>query len=192
MTRVVHGGPRGDRVRGRVGPAEANGIMRRVPLSSFVLALVACVGCDHASKHAAGLLLAGGDRIALASDTVRLELVSNPGAFLSLGAGLPEPLRNAVLVGLVPVLLATVIVCFWRPDHRARRDLVALGLVAGGGLGNWLDRLLHAGAVTDFVSVGLGRFRTGVFNLADLAIVAGVMLLVLARRGGRASGEGTV
>jgi signal peptidase II len=46
------------------------------------------------------------------------------------------------------------------------------------GLGNWPDRVLHEGSVTDFVSVGVGRFRTRVFDLADVAVVAGVELLV--------------
>ena len=39
--------------------------------------------------------------------------------------------------------------------------------------------MLHDGAVTDFVSIGVGSLRTGIFNLADLAVVAGVCLLLL-------------
>lgn len=52
-------------------------------------------------------------------------------------------------------------------------------MIVGGGLANWLDRMLHDGAVTDFVSLGLGPLRTGIFNVADVAIVAGLLLLVL-------------
>ena len=52
----------------------------------------------------------------------------------------------------------------------------------GGGLGNWLDRVMHDGAVTDFVSLGLGGLRTGIFNVADLAVVAGTLLLVASAR----------
>ena len=60
--------------------------------------------------------------------------------------------------------------------------LVALGILAGGGLGNWLDRVLHDGHVTDFVSLGVGQLRTGIFNVADLSVVAGVAVLLLASR----------
>ena len=61
--------------------------------------------------------------------------------------------------------------------------LVAVGLIAGGGLSNWIDRLAHGGFVTDFLSVGFGPVRTGIFNLADVAVVAGVVgVLRLSRR----------
>jgi signal peptidase II len=153
--------------------------MRAVSTSVFFAVLIACVGCDHAAKRAAGLLLTSGERVTLAGDAFQFELVSNPGAFLSLGAGLPDPVRQALLVGLVPLLLACVCLYFLRSAHTSFGELVALGLVAGGGLGNWLDRLLHDGAVTDFVSMGLGGLRTGIFNVADVAVMAGVLLLVL-------------
>ena len=57
-------------------------------------------------------------------------------------------------------------------------------IVCGGGLANWLDRLLHQGAVTDFVSLGVGPLRTGIFNLADVVVVGGVALLLLSLRAG--------
>ena len=126
------------------------------------------------------MLLAGSHGLNLFGDTVRFELTSNPGAFLSLGAGLPEPVRHVLLLlVLVPVSLALVCcLSLFGRTRLPRSGLVALGLVAGGGLGNWLDRLLHDGSVTDFVSVGLGRFRTGIFNVADIAVLAGILLLM--------------
>ena len=157
--------------------------MRRVgALASFLFVLVGCVGCDHATKRVATALLADSAPIALAGDTVRFQLVENPGAFLSLGARLPEPLRSALLSGFVPLLL--VCLCLWlaRSARASRVELLALGLVVGGGLGNWIDRLQHGGAVTDFVSLGVGWLRTGIFNVADVAIMAGVALLLWTAR----------
>jgi len=55
---------------------------------------------------------------------------------------------------------------------------VALALVAGGGLSNLIDRLVYDGRVTDFLNVGIGSLRTGIFNLADTAILAGALLLI--------------
>ncbi|MFI5317250.1 MAG: signal peptidase II [Myxococcota bacterium] len=156
--------------------------MKQLRLTTFAIVLAACIGCDQAAKQAAGALLGGGERVALLGDAVRFELVSNPGAFLSLGAGLPEALRSTLLIGLVPVLLGCVLFGFvWRAQA-TRGELVAVALVIGGGIGNWLDRLTHGGAVTDFVSVGLGPLRTGIFNLADVAVMVGVALLLLCAR----------
>ena len=160
--------------------------MRHSRALLFASVLAVCVGCDHATKLAATAWLEPASVLPLAADTVRLELAHNPGAFLSLGAGLPGGLRALVLLGLVPLglLVATGFALRSGSSRRLplvgsrRLPLVAVGLVAGGGLSNWLDRLLHAGLVTDFVSLGVGPVRTGIFNLADLAVVAGVVLLV--------------
>ena len=45
-----------------------------------------------------------------------------------------------------------------------------------------IDRLLNEGRVTDFLNVGIGTLRTGIFNPADMAILAGALLLVLKTR----------
>jgi len=145
----------------------------------FCVVLASCVGCDHAAKQVAEQLLAGGAGVRLAGGVVQLQLVANPGAFLSLGADLPEAVRQLVLMGLVPLGLALLGFFVWRSPHASRGQLAALGLVSGGGLANWLDRLLNDGAVTDFVSLGVGHLRTGIFNVADVAIVVGVLLLLL-------------
>ena len=88
-------------------------------------------------------------------------------------------MRQVLLLGLVPLLLATRVLGFAASLRASRAQWLALALLSGGGIGNWLDRVLHDGAVTDFVSVGLGGLRTGVFNLADLAVVAGVCSLIV-------------
>lgn len=153
----------------------------------FALPLLACVGCDQATKHLAVSALAGSPGVSLAADAVRFELFRNPGGFLSLGAELPETLRHVLFVFGVPLLLAGVCAGLLS-GYASRRRLLGAALLAGGGLGNWLDRLLHDGAVTDFVSVGFGGLRSGVFNLADLAVGLGIALVLWA--GERPSGAG--
>ncbi len=150
--------------------------MGRQRALAFVFIMVACIGCDQAAKTVAQGALSGAPAISLLGDVVRFELTSNPGAFLSLGSRLPEAARLAIFVGLVPVALLALCWLAWRGGA----STLALGLVAGGGLGNWIDRLTHEGAVTDFVSLGAGPLRTGIFNLADVFIVAGVLLTIVA------------
>jgi signal peptidase II len=146
----------------------------------FCVVSLACVGCDHAAKQVAEQWLAGSGAVVLLGGIVQLQLVSNPGAFLSLGADLPEATRQLLLVGGVPCLLAAAAWLAIRSSGISRQQAIAFALMLGGGLANWLDRMANDGAVTDFVSLGLGPLRTGIFNVADVAIVAGLVLFLAA------------
>jgi signal peptidase II len=57
--------------------------------------------------------------------------------------------------------------------------LLGLTLFVAGGASNWIDRLI-GGFVVDFLNVGVGPVRTGIFNVADVAIMAGAALMLLA------------
>src|SRR5947199_5008520 len=56
--------------------------------------------------------------------------------------------------------------------------VLAFSLVVGGGLSNLLDRVAYGGYVVDFINLGIGSLRTGIFNAADVAITVGVLLVV--------------
>jgi signal peptidase II len=143
-----------------------------------ILIIVATVALDQASKALARGLLEGRGRLSFLGDVFRLQLAQNAGAFLSLGANLPPGVRGAVLTWGVLALAAGA--AFVALRHRGSLAVSAgAALVAGGGFGNLRDRLAANGIVTDFMNLGLGTLRTGIFNVADLAIVAGVVLLVL-------------
>ena len=147
----------------------------------FFAVLIGSAGCDHASKQIALSALAH-ETVSLAGDALRFQLAHNAGAFMSAGEGLPDGLRSVLLVGLVPLIVVGLCAHFLRSAELPVALAVGLGLVAGGGLSNWLDRLLHDGFVTDFILLRAGALHTGIFNVADVAVVAGVLLVVLARR----------
>ncbi len=154
--------------------------MRSMPRFFVVMiTLCCCVGCDQVSKSAARTLLASGVTESLFADSLRLQLVQNPGAFLSLGGSLPEQLRFTLFTAAAAVLLIGLVCAslFARRLRPAR--VIPLALIAGGGISNLLDRLAFDGRVTDFLNVGIGSFRTGIFNVADMAILAGALLLIL-------------
>jgi signal peptidase II len=71
--------------------------------------------------------------------------------------------------------------CIWLARASSRLTAVSLGLIIGGAIGNAVDRFVH-GAVADFVLFHLTTasfsFKWYVFNLADVAIVAGVIGLL--------------
>ncbi|MFD1879315.1 signal peptidase II [Vibrio chagasii] len=52
-------------------------------------------------------------------------------------------------------------------------------MILSGGASNLYDRVINNGAVVDFLNIGFGSFRTGIFNIADIAIVVGALLLLL-------------
>jgi signal peptidase II len=156
--------------------------MRSIPRFLVVMVtLCCCVGCDQVSKSAARALLASGVTESLFADSLRLQLVQNPGAFLSLGGSLPEQMRFTLFTAAATVLLiGLVCVALFARRLRPAR-FIPLALVAGGGISNLIDRLVFDGRVTDFLNVGIGSFRTGIFNVADMAILAGALLLILRR-----------
>ena len=57
--------------------------------------------------------------------------------------------------------------------------LLGLALFVAGGASNWIDRLAR-GFVVDFLNVGVGPVRTGIFNVADVAIMAGAAIMLIA------------
>jgi signal peptidase II len=88
-------------------------------------------------------------------------------------------------------LLAVFLLWIWLARAESRLTAVALGLIIGGAIGNGIDRFAY-GAVADFVllhiTTSAWRFNWYVFNLADVAIVAGVAaLLYESLFGGRAA-----
>ena len=154
--------------------------MKHAQALVFVSVLVAIVGCDHATKYAATTLIEPAHSISMASGALRFELAYNAGAFLGLGAGLPPLLRTVLLGGLVPLGLLVLAATVLRSTAATPLQLGALGLIVGGGFGNWIDRILHDGHVTDFMSLGFGPLRPGIFNVADVAVVGGMLALLLA------------
>jgi len=146
----------------------------------FVLLVGTTFGCDRMTKRFAELELAGTSRHSFFADTVRLEYAENPGAFLSVGAELPPSVRTSLFT------VATVVVLVGGMFIAVRYQwtgvpLAGLALIFAGGASNVLDRLIR-GSVIDFLNIGFGPIlRSGIFNVADVAIMAGVAILIATR-----------
>jgi signal peptidase II len=152
--------------------------MSKLGRTVVLLALVVVtVGCDRITKHIAATSLEGVPRQSFFADVLRLEYTENPGGFLSLGADLPPAIRSIVFqlgagVMLVGLLLIAIRLRWtgWPP--------VGVSLAFAGGMSNWIDRVLR-GSVIDFLNIGIGHLRTGIFNFADVAIMLGVCILLV-------------
>jgi len=144
----------------------------------LLMAIVATISCDRITKHVASNTLAGASSRSFLADTIRFEYAENTGAFLNFGADWPRWMRTSVFgVGnalLLCTLVTTAICLRWR-----KPALLGVSLFAAGGTSNLLDRILY-GNVIDFVNVGIGPLRTGIFNVADMAIMFGAVIVLWA------------
>ena len=142
-----------------------------------LILLFSTLGCDQATKIIAQDTLQVLDPIEYLGGFLRLEYAENRGAFLSLGSELDPSLRFWIfIVGVSAFLLVASIYLFTAKINF--KNMIAISLILGGGIGNLIDRALY-GQVVDFLNVGIGSLRTGIFNVADVAIVAGVIILFL-------------
>jgi signal peptidase II len=109
-------------------------------------------------------------------ETLRLSLVFNPGAAFGLHVG---PWSRWIFTALTLGALALL----WELYRTTRAgDLVrtlALSLVCGGAVGNLVDRLKSGRGVVDFIDVGVGALRWPTFNVADMAVTCGAVLLAV-------------
>ena len=143
----------------------------------LLIAIGGTIGCDRVTKHVAATALSGTPGRSFLADMVRLEYVENTGAFLSLGAGWPLPVRTAFFSigsGLLLFALAVMVMRLRWP----RPTRLGVALFVAGGTSNLIDRMTY-GKVIDFMNVGLGPVRTGIFNVADMAIMLGAAIVVV-------------
>ena len=142
------------------------------------LIMVLCVACDQTTKSLAVSALPETKTFSYLGGTLRFQVAYNRGAFLSLGSSLPDVWRQRIftfgtgffLIGLVAFAL------FFKPGRLP--VISAISLIAAGGAGNLIDRVTHGGSVVDFISIGAGPLGTGIFNIADVAVIAGTLLLL--------------
>jgi signal peptidase II len=153
--------------------------------------LVSCLGCDQATKYIAARALRGLPPQIYVSGVVRIEYAMNPGGFLSLGSVLPPKLRFWTFIALNALFLSAAALFLVGRWSMPRARFLAIALMLAGGLGNLIDRALQGGLVTDFVSLGIGPVRTGIFNVADVALMAGAVAMVFMFRDAEASTPST-
>jgi signal peptidase II len=144
----------------------------------IVMLLFSCVGCDQASKDFARHHFANPGYLSFLHDIFRLQYTENPGAFLSLGAGSSDSVRFWFLVIFAGLFLLGLLVYLITSSNDSKPQTISLSLVAGGGISNLIDRIFNEGRVIDFMNVGIGPLRTGIFNVADMAITFGVLWII--------------
>lgn len=152
-------------------------VSRFLKVLFFSCILLACISCDQITKHLASEHLKERGTFSFLGDTVRLQYMENSGAFLGLGSSLSPTIRFWLFTVMNLVVLVVVL---WLGKDYWLLNLSTLTLGAlflAGGIGNTIDRIRYDGVVIDFLNLGIGSLRTGVFNVADMAITFSVVLL---------------
>ena len=148
-------------------------------LIAFTIVTVISVELDQVTKAMAIASLKGKPTLTYLNDTFRLQYATNDGAFLSLGGNLPDGARFALLTVGVGLLLLGIALFSIFSKSLDVTQVVGYALIVSGGASNWFDRARFDGHVVDFMNLGIGRLRTGIFNIADLAILAGIAVLLI-------------
>lgn len=153
-------------------------IVSGVRLVIAITVLVGCIGCDQASKSIATRTLRDAQPQSFLGDTVRLHYAENPGGFLSVGGSLASNFRTIIFIGFNACMMIAVsgVLIFNRRLTMAM--FLCLLLILAGGIGNLIDRVTNDGLVIDFINMGIGPVRTGIFNVADIAVMCGAAIAV--------------
>ena len=148
----------------------------RIIVILFILSIN--IGCDQVSKSIVRSKLDENSRVSFLHDHVHLFKVENTGAFLSFGTSLPAPLKM-IFLNLMPLAVVIFGLIFILSKPTLNRLMVfGLIMVVGGGIGNLYDRIIH-GSVTDFMHINFGLFQTGIFNVADVSIMIGLLIILI-------------
>ncbi|TPV94046.1 MAG: signal peptidase II [Myxococcales bacterium FL481] len=155
----------------------------RTRLAWFGITAIAGGGCDLQTKSWAERALSDrpGQSLAIIDPWLEFDLAYNRGTAFSVVRDLGDARWFFGVLALVVVAVLVINVVRWQAE---RRELLGLGAIAGGAIGNGVDRLIHLSAaetgVVDFIKVNYpwgGSWPT--FNVADILIAVGAGLLLL-------------
>ncbi len=111
-------------------------------------------------------------RVNILGDLVRFIYVRNPGSAMGL-----FPVGRPVLIAVSMLASVFIIYLYRTTDPKMQVRMGAMAAILGGALGNLLDRIFYAGHVVDFIDVGIGTHRFYTFNVADIGVTIGGVIL---------------
>jgi signal peptidase II len=152
---------------------------RKKLLLVFLLGML-CVALDQTTKLWASRHLSASVSSPQMDGLIRFKYVENSGVFSSIGTELQDSLKHWLFSVGASLLLLILLLFILFHERTSKTLLAGSGMVIGGGLSNVIDRLLHQGVVIDYVYLVFGNWMTDIFNLADLAITMGLLLMMLA------------
>jgi signal peptidase II len=146
----------------------------------ILIVIVANIIVDQVSKFWVRANFSYGETKSIIGDNFIMQYVENKGAFLGMGSDLNPTLRLIFLLVLPIMVLGYVTYYIFKHKNLDAMSLLAFCCIIGGGIANVFDRIV-LGSVTDFFYIDLGGiFRTGIFNIADVSVTTGMIMLIVA------------
>jgi len=146
----------------------------------IILLIVFNIAIDQITKIIVRANVVPGSQTPIIGDFFTLHNVENSGAFLGMGSDFNPTLRLIFLLILPTVVLGYVVYYILKNKELDKWSLIGFCCIVGGGIANVYDRIVY-GSVTDFFHIDLGGvFRTGIFNVADMSVMFGMGLLLVA------------
>jgi signal peptidase II len=147
---------------------------------SIALLIIFNIAIDQISKV---LVRANVDPFSEASiigEVFTLHNVENTGAFLGMGSDLTNPWRTILLLILPVIVLGLVVAHIIKDKSIDKMSLIGFCCIIGGGIANVYDRFAY-GSVTDFLHLDFGgKLKTGIFNIADVSVTTGMIMILVA------------
>ena len=147
----------------------------RLPL--ILIVIFSNIGCDQISKKIVRENIDPNEIIEVIDDNLILTKVENTGAALSIGSNLSPNLKVLLLQFLPTAVMLFMVGMTIQNKAMPLATMIAFCFIIGGGAGNIYDRILY-GSVTDFVFIDIGIFRTGIFNIADVSVFIGTLIIL--------------
>ncbi|EZH72105.1 hypothetical protein ATO12_24520 [Aquimarina atlantica] len=153
-------------------------ITRKIRIILILSLVLLNISCDQISKNVVRQTIEPYERIEVFKNSFVLTKVENTGAAYSLGADL-APILKVLLLQILPILVLLLLLRqILIKTNYSRETIIGFAFIIGGGIGNLFDRIVY-GSVTDFLILDLGIIKTEIFNLADVSIFLGSILVLI-------------
>lgn len=134
---------------------------------------------DMVSKYIVSKLLIVNESVMIIKNFFNITYVRNTGAAFSIFSG------NTFLVMVISFMIIMGIILYISKNKPSNKiEKISYSLILGGAIGNFIDRIIY-GYVRDFIEIDIFGWDYPIFNLADVFVVVGVILLVIATWRGR-------
>ncbi len=153
-------------------------ITQKIRIIAILSLVLLNISCDQISKTVVRKTIEPYERIEVFKDSFVLTKVENTGAAYSMGSDL-APVLKILLLQILPVIVLFILL--WQiliKTNYSKETIIGFTFIIGGGIGNLFDRIVY-GSVTDFLILDLGILKTEIFNMADVSIMFGSLLVLI-------------
>jgi len=153
-------------------------ITRKIRILLILSLVLLNISCDQVSKNVVRNTIKKNERIEVFKENFILTKVENRGAAYSLGSDLAPFIKILLLQILPSIVLLFLLRLILIKSNYSKETIIGFSFIIGGGIGNLFDRIAY-GSVTDFMIMDLGIIKTEIFNMADVSIMVGSVIVLM-------------